>query len=62
MPQTIKTIKGVNVEKLKSRQKTALKTHSKHHTTKHIREMKKLMLAGKTFSQSHRIVMKKVGM
>ena len=39
----------------------AMKKHSAHHTNKHMKEMKKNMLAGKTFSQSHKIAMKKVG-
>lgn len=46
---------------LTSRQKAALKRHAKHHTAKHMSEMKKDMNAGKTFSQSHKRAMKKVG-
>ena len=46
---------------LTQRQKDSLKRHSKHHTKKHIAEMTKMMKAGKTFGESHKIAMKKVG-
>jgi len=46
---------------LTTRQKTTLEKHKKHHTTKHMTEMRKLMRSGKTFTQSHKIAMKKVG-
>ena len=46
---------------LTDRQKATLKKHSKHHTAKHMTEMRKLMRGGKTFTQSHKIAMKKVG-
>ena len=46
---------------LTQRQKDTLKRHSKHHTKKHIAEMTKMMKAGKTFGESHKIAMKKVG-
>ena len=57
----IKTIKGVNVAKLNTRQKKAMKRHSKHHTSEHIRKMRDLILAGKTFSQAHTQAMATVG-
>tara|TARA_Y100001938_G_C7745746_1_gene261477 strand:+ start:106 stop:306 length:201 start_codon:yes stop_codon:yes gene_type:complete len=47
--------------KLTQRQKDTLKRHSKHHTKKHIATMTKLMKEGKTFGESHKIAMKKVG-
>ena len=37
------------------------KEHKKHHTKKHISEMKKLIKKGKTFDEAHREVMKKFG-
>tara|TARA_Y100001972_G_C7516084_1_gene260529 strand:- start:365 stop:643 length:279 start_codon:yes stop_codon:yes gene_type:complete len=37
------------------------KEHKKHHTKKHITEMKKLIKKGKTFDEAHREVMKKFG-
>ncbi len=38
-----------------------LNNHSKHHSPKHMTEMRKLMRKGKTFNQSHNIVQKKIG-
>ena len=46
---------------LTKRQKATLKRHSVHHTAKHMTEMRKMMGAGKTFTQAHRAAMKKVG-
>ena len=46
---------------LTDRQKKALANHSKHHTKKHMDMMKKLMREGKTFTESHKITMKKIG-
>ena len=48
-------------KQLTQRQKDTLKRHSKHHTAKHMAEMKRLMRRGKTFTESHKIAMKKVG-
>lgn len=45
--------KSTNAEKLRE--------HAKHHTKNHIDMMKKLMKEGKSFSQAHNIVMKKIG-
>lgn len=39
----------------------ALARHKEHHTAKHMTEMRKLMRDGKTFTQSHKTAMKKVG-
>tara|TARA_R100001463_G_scaffold63025_1_gene115973 strand:- start:285 stop:494 length:210 start_codon:yes stop_codon:yes gene_type:complete len=46
---------------LTQRQKDTLKRHSVHHTKKHMTMMRKLMKSGKTFTQSHKMAMKKVG-
>ena len=46
---------------LTKRQHATLKKHSVHHTKKHMTEMRKLMKAGKTFTQAHRAATKKVG-
>jgi|TARA_R100001460_G_scaffold6483_2_gene17040 hypothetical protein len=46
---------------LTKRQKTTLAKHKKHHTAKHMKSMKFLMGKGKTFTQAHRLAMKKVG-
>jgi hypothetical protein len=57
----IKKVKGVSVSGLTTRQAGAMKKHSKHHTSKHLRSMVTAMKKGKTFTQSHKIAMKKVG-
>jgi len=46
---------------LTKRQQATLKRHSVHHTAKHMTEMRKMMRAGKTFSQAHKAATKKVG-
>ncbi len=46
---------------LTQRQKTAMERHKEHHTAKHMREMRRLMNNGKTFTESHRIAMRTVG-
>ena len=56
-----KTVKGVNVSALNASQQGAMKRHAKHHTAKHLRSMVTAMKKGKTFTQSHKIAMKKVG-
>tara|TARA_R100000781_G_scaffold10135_3_gene9838 strand:- start:9382 stop:9540 length:159 start_codon:yes stop_codon:yes gene_type:complete len=48
-------------KKLTKRQETTLKKHSKHHTSKHMKAMRASMRNGKTFTESHRLAMKKVG-
>jgi len=42
-------------------QKETLARHKKHHTAKHMTEMRKHMNKGKTFTQAHKLAMKKVG-
>ena len=54
-------VKGVSISSLNNRQQNAMKKHSEHHTKKHLTEMVSLMGKGKTFTQSHKIAMKKVG-
>ena len=56
-----KTIKGVSLTALNKRQQPAMARHSKHHTAKHLKSMVASMKRGKTFTQSHKIAMKKVG-
>ena len=48
-------------KELTKRQKTTLAKHKKHHTAKHMAAMKKAMRSGKTFTQAHKMAMKKVG-
>lgn len=38
-----------------------MKRHRRHHTRKHMAFMRKEMLKGKTFTQAHRLAMRKVG-
>lgn len=46
---------------LTKRQQTALKRHGVHHTAKHMTSMRSLMRGGKTFTEAHRMAMRKVG-
>jgi len=46
---------------LTKRQKETLAKHKVHHTAKHMAFMRKEMGKGKTFTQSHKLAMKKVG-
>jgi len=48
-------------KKLTQRQQNVLKKHSAHHTREHMTEMRKSMRTGKTFTEAHRLAMKKVG-
>jgi|TARA_R100000084_G_C4535410_1_gene93149 hypothetical protein len=60
MPKT-DYVKGVSMRGLNKRQKTAMRRHKAHHTAKHLKAMATAMRKGKTFAQSHKIAMKKVG-
>lgn len=46
---------------LSVRQKELMKTHSKHHTKKHLNLMNKLMLKGFCFEQAHELAKKNIG-
>ena len=46
---------------LTKRQKTTLSKHKKHHSAKHMASMRSSMKKGKTFTQAHKLAMKKVG-
>ena len=50
-----------NKKELTTAQKNKLKEHSKHHSSKHMAEMRKMMKAGKSFSQAHMSASRKVG-
>ncbi len=54
-------IKGINIDKLNSRQQMAMKNHSVHHSSKHIKIMLEAMLKGKSFTESHKMAMRLVG-
>ena len=44
---------------LTDRQKTTLKKHSVHHSTKHMKDMKVSMNKGISFTAAHKIALKK---
>ena len=46
---------------LSKAQENKLSKHKKHHSKKHIREMIKAMLRGRSFNASHGMAMDKVG-
>tara|TARA_R110002020_G_scaffold393967_3_gene604075 strand:- start:134 stop:313 length:180 start_codon:yes stop_codon:yes gene_type:complete len=56
-----KKVKGVSLNGLNKRQITAIRKHSKHHTAKHLKSMISAMIKGSTFTQSHKLAMKKIG-
>ena len=49
------------IKKLTKRQESAMRRHSQHHTKKHMDFMTKKMMDGSTFSQAHKLAMKKIG-
>ena len=55
------TVKGVSLTGLTPRQQTAMKKHGKHHTAKHLRDMKKRMSKGASFTAAHKQSQKAVG-
>ena len=46
---------------LTKRQLATLDKHKKHHSKKHMQEMKRLMNKGLSFTEAHRVAMKNVG-
>tara|TARA_X000001388_G_C2134109_1_gene86153 strand:+ start:25 stop:213 length:189 start_codon:yes stop_codon:yes gene_type:complete len=58
--KTIK-VKGVSLTGLSARQQQAMKKHGKHHTAKHLRDMKKRMAKGTSFTAAHKQSQKAVG-
>ena len=46
---------------LTDRQKTTLKKHSVHHSTKHMKDMKLAINKGMRFTKAHKIALKKKG-
>ena len=62
MPRTRKkTSMRVKKKALTKRQDATMKRHSKHHTAKHMKYMKRRMLMGDTFTQAHKKAQKQVG-
>jgi hypothetical protein len=56
-----KDSKKINMNGLSSRQKSTMQKHKKHHSLEHIKYMIGAMRNGKSFSESHKIAMNKVG-
>ena len=56
-----KKVKGVSLAGLTKRQQSAMVKHGKHHTGKHIRDMKKRMVKGDSFTTAHKKSQKAVG-
>ena len=56
-----KSVKGVSMAGLTMRQANAMKKHSVHHTSKHLKMMVTAMKKGKSFGASHKMAQKKVG-
>ena len=54
-------VKGVDIGGLNKRQMAAMARHSRHHSVKHLRAMVSAMKKGKSFTESHKIAMKKIG-
>ena len=46
---------------LTKRQQSALRRHARHYTKKHMTAMRKAMRSGKTFTQAHKMAMRRVG-
>ncbi len=51
----------VKKKALTKRQEATLSRHSKHHTAKHMKFMKRRMLMGDTFTAAHKKAQKQVG-
>ena len=54
-------VKNVNIDSLNKRQQASMKRHGKHHTAKHMKYMKNLMMKGSTFTAAHKKAQKAVG-
>ena len=53
--------KPTRKKSLTKRQEASIKRHSKHHSAKHMRYMKNLMMKGDTFRSAHKKAQAKVG-
>ena len=54
-------VKGVSMSGLTAKQQQAMKKHGKHHTAKHLRDMKRRMAKGTSFTAAHKQSQKAVG-
>tara|TARA_R100000541_G_C1856322_1_gene78460 strand:- start:425 stop:619 length:195 start_codon:yes stop_codon:yes gene_type:complete len=53
--------KPTRKKSLTKRQEATMSRHSKHHTPKHMKYMKNLMMKGSTFTSAHKKAQKAVG-
>ena len=53
--------KPIKKKGLSKRQEASMKRHSKHHTAKHMKYMKNLMMKGSTFRAAHKKAQSAVG-
>lgn len=53
--------KPTRKKSLTKRQEASMKRHAKHHSAKHMRYMKNLMMKGDTFRSAHKKAQAKVG-
>jgi|TARA_E500000318_G_scaffold175_1_gene242 DNA-directed RNA polymerase len=53
--------KPIKKKALTKRQQASMTRHSKHHTPKHMKYMKNLMMKGSTFTAAHKKAQKAVG-
>ena len=53
--------KPVKKKALTKRQEASMKRHSKHHTAKHMKYMRNLMMKGSKFTAAHKKPQKAVG-
>ena len=53
--------KPTKKKSLTKRQEASMKRHSKHHSAKHMKYMKNLMIKGATFRAAHKKAQKAVG-
>ena len=53
--------KPIKKKSLTKRQEATMARHSKHHTSKHMKYMKNLMMKGSTFTAAHKKAQAKVG-
>ena len=53
--------KPTRKKSITKRQEASMKRHSKHHSAKHMRYMKNLMMKGDTFRSAHKKAQAKVG-
>tara|TARA_R110002050_G_scaffold214559_2_gene350740 strand:- start:3549 stop:3728 length:180 start_codon:yes stop_codon:yes gene_type:complete len=56
-----KEIKKVNMSGLSDSQKATMNKHKKHHSLAHMKYMIGAMRNGKSFAESHKIAMNKIG-